>query len=140
MPSTPIPPQVISGSVSPAWDPSSHMPGRPSSENNPCSESSQPSILIRKLPGKVNHTKGGYDHKESMRLDESMYEEIKVCHLNARKRMLTYSFLQSYVHSLIDSHLNLTQPWTKQDTSAQKIVLTKVSYIHLTFISDTYTE
>ena len=108
IPSTPIPPHVISGSVSPAWDPSSHMPERLSNENIPCSESSQSSVLIRKPPGKVNHTKGGYDHKESMRLNESLYEEIKVCHVNARKSKLTYSFLQSYVHSLVDCHLNLT--------------------------------
>jgi len=90
LPLTPLPPHVISSSLSPAWDPSSHMPERPINENI---ESSQSSMLIIKPCSKVNHNKNGYNHKEAMGLDDSTYEEIKVSLINTHRIMPSYILL-----------------------------------------------
>ena len=76
VPSTPMPPDVNSGDVSPAWDPSSRTPQRlPEDEEQ--HDQSPPQLIKR--PARRANRKGGYDVKEVAGVNGSLYEEIKVC-------------------------------------------------------------
>jgi hypothetical protein len=96
-PSTPLPPP-ISGSVSPAWDPSSQTPlppEEPVRDRDPSWGSppwvppwapETPSILQRhsepcqrkKPRGRLDRT-GGYKLRDALGLDDSVISEMKVC-------------------------------------------------------------
>jgi len=73
VPSTPLPPQVIFGGT-PAWDPSSRTPLRPSELDDPPIPLHQ---LIPKPPGKLNRSKGYY-LDEALNLEGGLYSEIDV--------------------------------------------------------------
>jgi hypothetical protein len=78
VPSTPLPTETLGGS--PAWDPSSRTPlwhDRRADEG----ESSYPGHsqpLIPKPHGRLNRSKEGYNHKQSLNLGDDLYAKITV--------------------------------------------------------------
>jgi hypothetical protein len=77
IPSTPLPPQVVFGSVSPAWDPSSRTPGRTSSHEESPSAPSQPRKNIKKPKG-AHDRSAGYNLKQLLGWEDDTYFEIEV--------------------------------------------------------------
>ena len=86
IPSTPLPSHVDSGSVSPAWDPSSRTPGRLPDEEQ--IGPALPRELIKRPAGRPNR-KDGYDLMQAAGLDNASYAEIMV-RINDSQFSVTY--------------------------------------------------
>ena len=131
---------MISGSVSPAWDPSSRTPEiRPDDDDEernawspPGTErgyvQSPPPQMIKRPSGRPNR-KGGYDLKQAAGLDNTLYDEIKVWYSDCLFTVADENLLQAYAMTLVDSHLNTTISWNQQSLGTRVAVMSLVSLL-----------